>query len=137
MTNQYIFEIDRNLNSEVLRKLFTQVDWAADRKTRDIEMMLSETTFQISAWNGNELIGFLRVLTDKAYRAFIEDVIVDYRFQSKGVGKKLIELALIELGQVNEIVLGCAEGNVSYYEQFGFERVSYAYMQKSLPKRSN
>jgi predicted GNAT family N-acyltransferase len=125
----YQYKKDKNVTPIELQKLFTQVDWAKDRGLDDIEKMLSNSTFQMTCWLDTELVGFLRVLSDMVYRGFIEDVIVDSRYRYKGIGKQLINFALKELDTVDEVVLGCTEANVKYYEMLGFKKVTHAYMQ--------
>lgn len=121
---------DRTLTADALRGLFAQTDWARGRDEADIQAMLDATALQISAWHGDSLIGFLRVLTDFRYRAFIEDVIVDAQHRNAGIGTRLVDFALRKLAHVDEIALGCTEDNVGYYERFGFRRVGHATMHR-------
>ena len=46
--------------------------------------MLRHTDVALCAWDGDQLIGFGRVLTDFMYRATIWDVIVDKAYQKQG-----------------------------------------------------
>ncbi len=92
--------------------------------------MLDADTFHVSAWADAQLVGFLRVLSDGRFRAFIEDVIVDAEYRGQGVGDALMRRALEALAPVQEVVLGCTEDNVGYYERFGFTRAGHATMQR-------
>ncbi|MER3421845.1 MAG: GNAT family N-acetyltransferase, partial [Nitrospiraceae bacterium] len=60
-----------------LVQLYMQAPWAIGRTAEDTREMLTYTDLAISAWDGNRLVGFGRVLTDYVYRATIWDVIVD------------------------------------------------------------
>ena len=60
-----------------LLALFEQAEWARGRSLEDTQRMLAETDVTISAWDGPQLVGFGRVLTDYVFRASIWDVIVD------------------------------------------------------------
>ncbi len=121
--------IDETVTPTEIAALFAQTDWAKERQADDIATMLSATTLCISARLNGVLVGFLRVLTDRRFRAFIEDVIVDEAYRGNGIGRQLIHFALAELDKVQDVVLGCTEHNVGYYERFGFKRVGHAYMQ--------
>lgn len=92
--------------------------------------MLDADTFHVSAWAETKLIGFMRVLSDGRFRAFIEDVIVDAEYRSQGVGDAMMRRAIELLAPVQEVVLGCTEDNVGYYERFGFTRAGHATMQR-------
>ncbi len=130
MSDTIRYEIDADIDIEALLRLFAQADWTRSRQARDTRKMLLGTTFHITAWRDNRLIGFLRVLTDRAYRALIEDVIVAENHRKSGIGRKLVALALEELSDVEEVLLGCTEENVSYYAQFEFIRVTHPFMKR-------
>lgn len=110
--------------------LFAQTDWARERSVDDIGVMLDAGTFHVSAWADAKLVGFMRVLSDGRFRAFIEDVIVDAEYRGQGVGDALMRRALQALAPVQEVVLGCTEDNVGYYARHGFARVGHATMQR-------
>ena len=120
------------LRAEDVATLFAQTDWARDRALRDIGAMLDADTFHVAAWSEGQLVGFLRVLSDGRFRAFVEDVIVDAAHRGQGVGAALMSRALDALAPVEEVVLGCTEDNVGYYERFGFKRISHATMQRKV-----
>jgi glucosamine-phosphate N-acetyltransferase len=54
--------------------------------------------------------------------AHIEDVIVDTKYISQNIGKKIIDM-LITIAKVNscyKIILNCSEKNIEFYEKCGF-----------------
>ncbi len=74
--------------------LFHQAPWAKARSLDDAKEMLRHTDLTLSAWQGDRLIGFGRVLTDFIYRATIWDVIVDRTYQGQGVGTEIVRRIL-------------------------------------------
>jgi glucosamine-phosphate N-acetyltransferase len=53
----------------------------------------------------------------------IEDVVVDREYNSKGIGRSLMEAA-IKFCQKNDcykIILDCTNDNIGFYQKFGFE----------------
>ncbi|MEL6449353.1 MAG: GNAT family N-acetyltransferase [Pseudomonadota bacterium] len=121
---------DEPLDAGDVAALFAQTDWACDRSVDDVRVMLDADSFHVSAWADSKLVGFLRVLSDRRFRAFIEDVIVDAEYRGQGVGDAMMRRALETLAPVQEVVLGCTEDNVGYYARHGFTRVGHATMQR-------
>lgn len=129
MSDDFRIESATPVSADAVASLFAQTDWAQHRSVEDIAVMLDADSFHVTAWSGEQLIGFARVLSDSRFRAFIEDVIVDAAWRDRGVGSALVQRALDALLGVEEVVLGCTEDNVGYYERFGFRRVTHATLQ--------
>ena len=83
--------------------------------------MLANTDLAVSAWDGNRLVGFGRVLTDYVYRASIWDVIVDKKYQGQDIGTQIIERILQhpDLKRV-ELFWLCTRDKQAFYEKLGF-----------------
>jgi len=78
----------------LLVRLYDCASWAKARTVDDIKDMLARTDLAISAWDGTDLIGFGRVLTDYVYRASVWDVIVDPKYQGQDIGTQIMERIL-------------------------------------------
>ena len=65
--------------------------------------------------------------TDWARRRSVDDI---REYRSQGVGDAMMRRAIEVLAPVQEVVLGCTEDNVGYYERFGFTRAGHATMQR-------
>lgn len=85
------------------------------------ESMLKHANLTITAWDGEQLIGISRSLTDFSYVAYLADLAVDQKYQRQGVGKKLVDETKIRLGPDCMIVLLAAPKANDYYEHIGFE----------------
>ncbi|NUO78631.1 GNAT family N-acetyltransferase [candidate division KSB1 bacterium] len=130
MQHDVQFTLNAAIAPEALRDLFAQTAWAKLRPLSGITQILQQTPLHTSAWHNRKLVGFARVLTDGVYRAVLEDVIVAEAYRSRGIGCRLVELLLAELGDVEEVMLGCMENLVPYYERFGFKRVAHPIMKR-------
>ena len=110
-----------DIDPQQLLALFEQADWARGRSVIDTQRMLSETDLLISAWDGTQLLGFGRVLTDYVYRASIWDVIVDVNYQARDIGKGLVReiLAHASLSKV-ELFWLCTRRYQGFYASLGF-----------------
>ena len=87
----------------------------------ETQRMLVETDVTISAWDGPQLVGFGRVLTDYVFRASIWDVIVDVSYQDQDIGKSLVQRILrhSSLARV-ELFWLCTSRYQGFYASLGF-----------------
>ena len=71
--------------------------------------MLAHSDVTITAWDGDQLVGIARTLTDFGYVAYLADLAVDAAYQRQGIGKKLIELTRAALDETAFITLLAAQ----------------------------
>lgn len=95
------------------------------------EAMLKNANLTITAWDGENLVGISRSLTDFAYVAYLADLAVDQKYQRSGIGKQLIEETKSRLGHECMIVLLAAPKANEYYEHIGFEHNPRAWTLKN------
>ena len=119
-----------------LLRLFHQAPWAKQRSLTDTKEMLRHTDLTLCAWDGEQLIGFGRVLTDFTYRATIWDVIVDRSYQEQGIGTEIVMRILNHprLSRV-ELVWLCTR-RPGFYEKLGFTSKEQTGMVWSRTKES-
>jgi len=67
-------------------------------------------------------VAFARVLTDRAFKALILDVIVAEDLRGEGLGRALVERIIChpDLEQVRHLKLYCLPDLVPFYERWGF-----------------
>jgi predicted N-acetyltransferase YhbS len=94
------------------------------------ESMLKHANLTITAWDGDQLIGISRSLTDFSYVAYLSDLAVDQKYQRQGIGKKLVDETKIRLGPDCMIVLLAAPKANDYYQHIGFEHNPRAWTLK-------
>ena len=115
------YSFTRPIPPDELHRLFALTNWTNTRTTADIQSILANSVC-VGAWQGNELVGFARAITDDLTRAFIEDVIVAEDRRGRGIGLALMRALLGRLSHVQEILLDCEAGLVGYYAQVGFTK---------------
>ncbi|MEO8392927.1 MAG: GNAT family N-acetyltransferase [Chloroflexota bacterium] len=124
----YLYEFTINIYEGDLARLFAQTDWAADRSHDTIRKLLANTPLCLCVWDGGHLIGFGRAVTDDLFRALIEDVVVDQPYRGQGIGAEIMRRLLERLDHVEEILINCHDNLIPFYEQLGFKRTSFTYM---------
>ena len=70
------------------------------------------------------MIGFGRATTDEIFRAVLWDVVVDKRFQKKGLGKKIVHTILLspEVSKVEKVYVMTTNCK-TFYSNLGFKIV--------------
>jgi ribosomal protein S18 acetylase RimI-like enzyme len=114
------FSEKKELEASQLLRLFHQAPWAKGRTLDDAKQMLRHTDVALCAWDGDQLVGFGRVLTDFVYRATIWDVIVDKAYQGQGIGTDIVQRILNHPRLTNVELFWLCTRMPKFYEKLGF-----------------
>jgi predicted N-acetyltransferase YhbS len=90
--------------------------------------MLENANLVVTAWDGDELVGIARSLTDFAYCTYLSDLAVRVSHQRQGIGKELIRRTQDLTGPDVKIILLAAPKAVDYYPRIGFTQHPSAWM---------
>ncbi|RMA91238.1 GNAT family N-acetyltransferase [Priestia megaterium] len=88
-----------------------------------IQRMLDHASLTITAWNGSELIGIARALTDFSYCCYLSDLAVVKHYQKQGIGTQLIKHVQSEIGEETALILLSAPSAMNYYPKAGFHQI--------------
>lgn len=86
-----------------------------------------KSTINIGAWDGERLVGSVRILSDGYFFSTVAEVMVDPGFRRQGVGKELMRRAL-DAAPGGVIYLGAQPGQERFFEQAGFRRGPTGYV---------
>ena len=93
-----------------------------------IRRMIENANLIITAWDGNQLIGIARALTDFSYCCYLSDLAVDAAYQRRGIGRELVRRVLAAIGEESMLLLLSAPEAMDYYPRLGFEVVGNGWM---------
>ncbi|MBW4466366.1 MAG: GNAT family N-acetyltransferase [Pegethrix bostrychoides GSE-TBD4-15B] len=113
----------RKLDLRALQALFQATAfWAQDRSLEDWQIALTHSKPIVTAWDGEQLIGFARATSDGIYRATIWDVVVHPNYQGAGLGRRLVETVLAHphVSRVERVYLMTTHQQ-QFYQRIGFE----------------
>lgn len=100
------FTDSKNIDIEQLEKLYNDVHWYA--YTKDL-IVLQQAVLQsldvISAWNGEELVGLIRVVGDGLTIIYIQDILVLNNYQNQGIATQLMQSILRKYSNIRQKVL--------------------------------
>jgi GNAT superfamily N-acetyltransferase len=91
---------------------------AGDRER--MSRMLQNANLIVTAWDGEELVGIARSLTDFAFCTYLSDLAVRLSHQRQGIGKELVRRTRELAGPDAKIILLSAPRAVDYYPRIGF-----------------
>ena len=129
------YVLDGDVPPEAVRHLLDQTGWARGRSTDGIVSSLRHSAAVVSAWDGDRLVGFARAVGDGAYRALVEDVVVDEAWRGRGVGRGLMERLMTRLAGTEEVRLATGAETAPFYEEFGFARDAGVNMRRRAGPR--
>ncbi|HEY4789603.1 MAG TPA: GNAT family N-acetyltransferase [Bacteroidales bacterium] len=95
-----------------------------------IKKMYDNSNLIVTAWDGNELVGISRSLTDYCYCCYLSDLAVSKPYQKQGIGKKLIELTKQKIGDETMLLLLSAPSAMEYYPKVGLNKVENGFIIK-------
>lgn len=118
------FNNSKNISRKQLGKLYNDVQWYA--YTNDLTLLqqaMLQSLDVISVWDGEELVGLIRVVGDGLTIIYIQDILVLSAYQNRGIATQLMQQILKKYKDVRQKVLLTEEAaNVRhYYEKNGFQ----------------
>ena len=101
-----------------------QAYWARGRSLEAVRQSI-EHSLCFGVYEGPELVGFARVVTDYTVIAWLLDVLVAEDHRGRGIGKALVEAALAHPGlqNVRRWMLGTRDAH-ELYRQYGFRELA-------------
>ena len=93
------YEIDtdkRRLDLRAIHRFLSQESYWAKNRTMEQTLTAIENSLCFGIYRGRGLVGFARVITDKATFAYIGDVFILEEHRGKGLSKWLMEIILAQ-----------------------------------------
>jgi ribosomal protein S18 acetylase RimI-like enzyme len=96
-----------------------------------VASMLRHANLVVTAWEGPQLVGLSRTLTDFDYVGYLSDLAVRDSHQRRGIGVALVRKTREKMGPRSMIVLLSAPKAVGYYPRIGFTRHDSAWLLRA------
>lgn len=113
-----------NPNRDDFFQLFETTGWNKKYKLSADELIeaIRNSWYKTSAYDGNLLIGYGRILADGIAHALLLDIIIHPDYQGKYIGQEILDrlVAKCKKHKIRDIQLFCAKDKVGFYEKNGF-----------------
>lgn len=113
---------ERNFTPQQVADLFLSVRWAVGKYSDRLYKALMNSSRVISAWDGDNLVGLIRVMDDSELVCFINYVLVHPDYQGHGIAGYLLEMvkAAYKSYLYINVMIGDSK-NAPFYEKHGFK----------------
>ena len=90
--------------------------------SKDLNQALDNSWYVVAAYQGSELVGIGRLVSDGVLYAMIYDMIVKPSYRGRGIGTAILGKLVKKLKDsgLRDIQLFSARGKVSFYRKRGF-----------------
>lgn len=105
-----------------IMNLYEDAKWHAYTKDSDrVKNAISNSLNVITAWDGDRLVGLIRIVGDNYTIIYIKDILVLEAYQGKGIGSHLLNLILAKYKSIRQIVLMTdnTEKTIEFYRKNG------------------
>ena len=119
---------DQKLNASMFIPFVNRI-WPGEYDVNKTQEALSKT-FNITAYDGEMLVGSLQILSDGYFFGTITELLFLPEYQGQGIGSKLIQLARFNTPTM--LYFGAQPGREAFYEKNGCERSMQSYTIKKV-----
>ncbi|UCZ52785.1 GNAT family N-acetyltransferase [Bacillus shivajii] len=105
-------------------ELYETTGWNKEKFTADdLFYAINNSWYLAAAYEGEQLVGFGRIISDGIYQTFIGHMIVHPSYHGQGIGKEVMTRLLnkCESSGIKWVQLTCAHGKSGFYKKFRFE----------------
>lgn len=100
------FVNDNMPSNQALQELYHSVGWDIYvTNHKNMQRLLMNAACFVVAYDGDQLVGLCRAISDGVIIAYIQDIWVCPEFQHQGVGTQLLQQLSKELDHIRQIVL--------------------------------
>jgi predicted N-acetyltransferase YhbS len=92
-----------------------------------MRQMLANANLVVTAWEGDQLVGIARSVSDFSYCTYLSDLAVRVSHQRQGIGRELVKRTQEQGGKATVILLAAPKA-VDYYPRIGFTHHPQAWL---------
>ena len=112
---------DKIFTMEQVESLFLSVGWVSGQYPKRLYKALMNSSTVITAWDNDRLVGLVRLLDDSEMVAYMHYVLVNPKYQGRGIAGNMIEFIKEKYKNYLYIEIMPEESkNAAFYQKHGF-----------------
>ena len=125
-SSQVEIRVGHDVQFDQLLELYESVGWIMytnEQRRAQLQDAIRNSTYVVSAWQEDRLIGLARGLSDDVSIFYLQDILIRPDFQRQGIGRKLLGNCLERFEHVKTKVLltDDEERQARFYESLGYK----------------
>jgi len=113
---------EKKFTQDQIQRLFLSVGWVSGQYPARLYKALMHSSTVITAWDGDRLVGLVRLIDDSELVAYMHYVLVDPAYHGRGIAGTMIGMVKEKYKNYLYIEIMPEESkNASFYEQHGFQ----------------
>ena len=112
---------EKNFTQDDVQRLFLSVGWVSGQYPSRLYKALMNSSTVITAWDGDRLVGLIRLLDDSELVAYMHYVLVDPEYHGNGIAGEMLRRVKEKYKNYLYIEIMPEESkNAAFYEKHGF-----------------
>lgn len=112
---------EKKFTQEAVQQLFLSVGWVSGHYPSRLYKALINSSTVLTAWDGDKLVGLVRVLDDSEMVAYMHYVLVNPDYQGQKIAGTMIGMIKEKYKDYLYVEIMPEESkNAAFYEKFGF-----------------
>lgn len=117
---KFINKYEKDIDKDKLVELFDSVGWKTAEYPNRLYCAIKNSSYVMSVWNDDELIGLISAIDDGAINVFITYLLVKPKYQKQGLGKIMMNDFCKKYEGFGRRILSTEMDKEKYYNKFGF-----------------
>ncbi len=116
---------DTDADFEGILAVYAANEWSHAREPERLRIAVERADLALVAVDGEEVVGFIRTMSDGAFAVYIADILVTPDRQRQGLGRRLLAAVLdhYPVGHFHHQVLIAERGADGFYRRLGLSPV--------------
>ncbi len=129
------YKTTKEFSPSQLKNLFESVQWKSALCCEKLSLAMKNSSLVVSAWDSGNLVGLIRSLDDGIWQATIDCLLVNPKYQGKGIAAELLSKVKTEYKQILYLnVVPEDKKHVPFYEKYNFSKQEDASLMQIINK---
>jgi ribosomal protein S18 acetylase RimI-like enzyme len=115
------YSFDKRPTADLIIELYDNAGLPRPTHDRErIQKMFDNSNLIVTAWDNDLFVGVSRSITDWVWACYLSDLAVREEYKKEGIGRQLIKLTKVKVGEQSMVLLLSVPSAMEYYPKVGF-----------------